>query len=101
MIDEVSSRFHHHGHPKDGHGHRQIHDGHAQEHNHHHAEHLDGHTMQNIIDIVPHIGGISIQRLEEAFNSTGLLNQVVAKKAFRAMKEGMEFEFVIGIGRKL
>jgi len=50
---------------------------------------------------VPHIGGLSIERLEEAFNSTGLLDQIVVKKAFAAKKGGTEFDFVLANGVKV
>jgi hypothetical protein len=56
---------------------------------------------QHIIDVVPHIGGLSIERLEEAFNLTGLLDHVAARKAFPAMKDGTEFSFVFASGRKM
>lgn len=102
----MSRQFHNHGHPKQVHGEGQHNHGHAKyvhdnDHNHGHTEHLEGHTKQSIIDTVPHIGGLSVERLEEAFNSNGLLDQVVAKEAFSAMKEGTEFSFVLARGRRM
>ena len=92
IVDEVSRKFHNHSHPKHEHGH---------DHSHSHAEHLDGHTKQSVIDTVPHIGGLSIERLEQAFNSTGLLENVIAKKAFPTTKEGTDFDFVLASGRRM
>jgi hypothetical protein len=95
----VSAKFHDHAHSKHGHGHGHG-PSHGHEHQHRGPEHLDGHTPQSIIDTVPHIGGLSKERLEEAFNSTGLLEDVVAKEAFREDKDGMEFTFVIASGKR-
>jgi len=41
-----------------------------------------------------------MERLEQAFNSTGLLDHVIAKKAFPAMKDGTDFDFVLASGRR-
>ena len=103
IVDEVSGKFHSHGHPSHGHpshGHNYGHS-HAHEHNHSHAEHWEGHTKQSLIDTVPHIGGLSIERLEKAFTSTGLLENVVVKNVFPAMKEGTDFDFLLATGRRI
>jgi hypothetical protein len=94
IVDEVSGKFHSHGHPSHAHNH-------GHEHNHSHAEHWEGHTKQSLIETVPHIGGLSIERLEKAFTSTRLLENVIVKNAFSAMKEGTDFDFVLATGRRM
>lgn len=93
IVDEVSNKFHsaHHGTHMEGHSHGQ---------NHGHSEHLDGHTKQSVIDTVPHIGGLSKEGLEDALNSTGLLEDVVAEEAFTHEKEGTSFKFVLVRGKR-
>ena len=93
----MSRTFHNHGRPKDdnGRGH-----GHGHGHSHEHAEHLKGPAKQSVIDTVAHIGGLSVQTLESAFTSTGLLEEVKAKKAFSGMKDGTEFSFIFASGTR-
>src|ERR1700737_1507867 len=95
-VDEVSDRFHGGGHAKHGHD-NHSHGGHG--HNVLGAPHLHdshGHPEQNqaqhqhrspaehasLLASVAHLGGFSIEGLEETFNSTGLLSEVKAKRAF-------------------
>lgn len=122
IVDAVSHTFHNHVHLEEGqgneerqghaHDHGQHHD-HSGHHPHHHGEHhgerIDERTDASVIHTVAHIGGLSIQTLESTFNSTRLLEEIKAKKAFSARKnevtekhgtEGTEFRFVIGIGRR-
>ena len=103
IVDEVSEKFHSiahqdshrhgahsHSHPTHGHGDSPSDD-----------QHWEGHTEKSLKEIVPHISGLSIEKLEEAFNTTGLLDQVVAKANFTAMKDEIEFSFVLASGRKV
>jgi len=49
---------------------------------------------------VPHIGGMSTEALEDAFRATGILKDANAKLAFKGMKDGTEFSFVLVQGRR-
>ena len=127
--DAVSRTFHNHLHLEEdsqghGHDHGRHHD-HSSHHGHDHGEHHrheglhehHGHAERiqesadaNVIHTVAHIGGISIQTLELAFNATGLLEDVVAKKAFSARRNEInekteqesetEFQFIIRSGMR-
>jgi hypothetical protein len=109
----VSRTFHDHLRSKQSqgqeHGHGHIH-GHRS-HDHGHGDGPQGDGPKNVADIVAHIGGLSIDTLESAFRSTGLLDQVNAKRVFSARKDeflenagtlaGTEFQFLIGSGRRM
>jgi hypothetical protein len=102
IADKVSATFHNHRQPREGHGHERSH-GHHHGHIHDH-EHRGGDqttTSENVLHTVAHIGGLSVQTLESAFESTGLLDQVTAMKVFSEMKDGTEFSFVLASGRKM
>lgn len=110
MSDDVSRTFHDHVRAEEGHGHEHSHS-HSGQHPHEHGRH---HHEQNTDNApakhtVAHIGGLSIKTLESAFNSTGLLENVVAMRAFSAKRreitdrpkmEDTEFQFIIGSGRR-
>jgi len=102
ILDEISHKFHHHLLPKEGEGHRHHH-GH---HHHDHGHHCDHHespeqTEDTIAQLVPHIGGLSIASLEETFNSTGMLDEITAQKAFVGTKDGTDFDFVLATARRI
>jgi hypothetical protein len=103
----VSRTFH-----GDGHKHGHDHSDRPSHHDHggHHRERTDDPDNAPAIHTVAHIGGISVHALESAFNATGVLENVIAKKAFSARRNEIsekpgrqetEFQFVIGSGRRM
>jgi hypothetical protein len=102
----VSRTFHSDGH-KHGHG---LSDHPSHDHGGHHGGRIDVSDNAPAIHTVAHIGGISVHALESAFNATGLLENVITKKAFSARRNEIserpgeqetEFQFVIGSGRRM
>jgi hypothetical protein len=85
QLAEISHKFHNHLLPKEG------------EHHHGHQGH---HAPGKIGEIVPHIGGLSMEALEEAFKATGLLDEISVMKVFAADKAGVDYDFVLASGRK-
>jgi hypothetical protein len=93
IIDEVSAKFHHPGH--------QNHESHGHYHDHNHADvATNGHTAQSVKDTVPHVEGVSAETLEGIFDSTGLLEDIWTKEAFKAEKLGTEYSFIMAGGKR-
>ena len=91
IIDEISHKFHNHLLRNEGESHH--------EHLGHHG-HPGHHAPSQIEEIVPHIGGLSMENLEKAFKATGVLDEISVLKVFAANKEGIDYDFVLASGRK-
>jgi hypothetical protein len=86
ILDDVSSQFHgKHGH---SHGHQEhsvLHDG----------RQLSKEEHESVIAVVAHLGGFSLERIQDAFKATGLLGDISAKQAFTMEKDGIDFAFLV------
>lgn len=100
-LDEVSRTFHDHkeevggesGHSH-GHGHHHHHGGHS------HGGNQGDNIPSNVKEAVPHIGGMAIEVLENAFNATGILKEVSAKPVLTFVKDGTEYTFALAQGMR-
>ena len=124
MVDEVSAQFHKRRHNKPshdlahshshshnhGHSHGHAHghgqrDGEAHSHHHHPDTTIDDDeasrwSEKEIEALIPHLGGFTIEILEDIFNGTGVLEDVKAQEQFSFEKDGNEFTCIFGMGRK-
>jgi hypothetical protein len=52
-------------------------------------------------EAVPHIGGMSLEVLENAFKSSGILKDVTAKPVFMFEKDGTDFTMALAQGTRI
>jgi SAM-dependent methyltransferase len=92
IVDDVSAQFHgKHSHDHGHHGDSVLHDG----------RHISKQEHEHVIAGVAHLGGFSLERIQDAFKSTGLLGDISAKQAFTMEKDGIDFAFLIASVKRI
>ena len=95
IVDDVSSQFH--GTHSHDHGHHGRHDDSVL----HDGRQISRQEHEHVIAGVAHLGGFSLERIQHAFKSTGLLGDISAKQAFTMEKDGIDFAFLIASGKRI